>query len=239
MKLKVIDSGFQAGKYNMDYDMHLVENVTPDEFILRFYRWQPYCISLGANQKEEDINTNKLYSDGFELVRRPTGGRAVFHAEELTYSFVCYINNYSPMSLYAKINSALLAGLSLYDNRCTGLELERIQPDLNQHYKTPEGVACFSTPAKSEVKFGGKKVIGSAQKKIGDKILQHGSILTGDFHKKIVDYLNLPEDKKLQVEKIIQSQTLTIKDITGEEVDFDKLKKSIIEGFKKEFAINE
>lgn len=237
MELIVIDSGFQTGKYNMDFDLELVEQVQPNQYILRFYQWKPYCISLGANQKEEDIDKDKLFNDGFDLVRRPTGGRAVFHAEELTYSFVCYINNFSPLSLYSKINNALLKGLSIFDERCSGLELEKFQPDLNKHYQNPEGVACFSTPAKSEVKFGGKKVIGSAQKKIGDKILQHGSILTGDFHKKIIDYLKLNDDMKQKVAKVIDEQTLTIKDIINDNVDFEKLKSSIVEGVKIEFNL--
>jgi lipoate-protein ligase A len=237
MELKVIDTGFNTGEYNMEYDLQLVENVKESEFILRFYRWRPYCLSLGANQKEEEINKEKLYADGLTMVRRPTGGRAVLHAEELTYSFVCYIGKYSPMSLYAKINNALLKGLTFYDERCSGLELERVQPDLNQHYKTPEGVACFSTPAKSEVKFGGKKVIGSAQKKIGDKILQHGSILVGSFHKKIVDYLIMNDELKKRVSQTIENQTLTLEDITGTEIDYERLKASIVEGFKQEFNV--
>ena len=69
------------------------------------------------------------------------------------------------------------------------MELEKSQPDFREFYKEGHSAVCFAVPAKSELKFDGRKLVGSAQRKFGNVILQHGSILCGEFHKKIVDYL--------------------------------------------------
>jgi len=233
-----IDSGECTGKYNMDYDLQLVENCTPETAYLRFYQWKPYCISLGSNQKEDDVFVERLKTDNIDLVRRPTGGRAVFHAEELTYSVVTYLfDNLTPMMLYEKINNALLTGLKLYSNKLNNLELEKNQPDFAQAYKQPDGFACFSTAAKSEVKYQSRKLIGSAQRKMGDKILQHGSIICGSYHKKIVDYMNVPEKFLSVVKNELERKTVTIEEIINEKVNYELMKDKISKGFISQWGI--
>ena len=83
-----INTGENTGSFNMDFDLSLVKETVPDTIILRLYRWNPYCISLGANQSYAGINEGKAAADGIEIVKRPTGGRAILHSEELTYSVV-------------------------------------------------------------------------------------------------------------------------------------------------------
>ena len=88
MKWKFLDSGVNSGKFNMDFDVFLAENFEKNTAILRLYRWNPYCISLGANQSFDEIDLNKTQHHQIDLVKRPTGGRAILHSQELTYSVI-------------------------------------------------------------------------------------------------------------------------------------------------------
>jgi lipoate-protein ligase A len=106
-----IDSGFKTGRFNMDFDLELVKNFKSDSPVLRVYRWEPYCISLGANQDFNSINQKKTELESLDIVKRPTGGRAILHAEELTYSVVYPVSkNLSPKQIYQEINLAFAEG---------------------------------------------------------------------------------------------------------------------------------
>ena len=95
----------------MDFDMELVRNFSDP--VLRIYQWEPYCISLGANQDFNSIDQQKTSAEGLDIVKRPTGGRAILHAEELTYSVVYPISDEkSPKQIYREINLALKRGLN-------------------------------------------------------------------------------------------------------------------------------
>jgi len=233
-----IDTGALTGRFNMDFDLQLASGSKEGSMCLRLYEWNPYCISLGANQSEESLNKEALHRDGFDWVRRPTGGRAVFHSEELTYSVILNKLNISPKDAYNAINEALLFGLAEYDQRLGEAGLSGEEVNFKEHYRSSESAACFSVPSKSEVKMDGRKLIGSAQRKTGDVILQHGSINTGSFHKKIVDYLNIDLFEKENLKMLLNEKTSDIKSITGEEVDMEKLKFSIIQGFRDRFSID-
>lgn len=238
MKLRILDFGIYSGKFNMETDIRLAQSSIPDEIVLRFYRWEPFCISLGANQSLNEINIHKAQQDGIETVYRPTGGRAILHSEELTYSVVYPIDtNVSSRAVYHQINAALLKGLSIYNDTLTQSELETTQPDFQNFYKHFASAICFAVPAKSEVKYQGKKLIGSAQKRFQHAILQHGSILCGDYHLKIVDYLNLPEEKVFLMREELKNRTTDLYSILKEEVNYQRLMDSLILGFHEHFAI--
>ena len=190
MKWLFINSGSNTGRYNMDYDLQLAKNYKDDEIVLRLYKWDPYCISLGANQSPDSINSKLARQDKIDVVIRPTGGRAVLHAEELTYSVVYPLDFFSSAKdIYCQINLAILKGLKIYDSRLSSFELENHQPDFAEIYKQENNAVCFAVSAKSEIKYSGKKIVGSAQRKFEKVVLQHGSILCGPFHKKITHYL--------------------------------------------------
>jgi lipoyl(octanoyl) transferase len=235
MNWRFVNTGFNSGKFNMAYDMQLAENCKQGEAILRLFRWRPYCISLGANQKFDSVNLKKAEANLIDVVKRPTGGRAILHAEELTYSVVISIDhNSSARNIYTEINQALSEGLSFYSEKLKVVELEKSQPDFRDFYKGEQSAACFAVPAKSELKFDGKKLVGSAQRKLGNAILQHGSILCGEYHKKIVDYLVVNEES---YDKIFESlnNTADLYAITGKDVDYDLLAQSIAVGFESYF----
>ena len=89
-----------TGKFNMDFDIALARKCAEDEAYFRIYTWKPYCISLGANQNFDDINIMKAEEDNIHVVKRPTGGRAILHAEEITYSVVIPVSaGYTPKKL--------------------------------------------------------------------------------------------------------------------------------------------
>ena len=159
-----------GGAANMARDHALAAGLRPGTGTLRFYRWTPATLSLGRNEpftvgyreflrKRADI----------DVVRRPTGGRAVLHDRELTYAVVLPARALGgPRRAYRRINLALMEGLRGLgaDARVAG---GRALP--------PDAGPCFLEPAEGEVVVGGRKVVGSAQVRIGNAVLQHGSLL--------------------------------------------------------------
>ncbi len=234
MILNVLDMEVSSGEYNMKKDIFLAENIPPDEVMLRFYRWQPYCISLGFNQNFSDINLDDAKRDNLDIVKRPTGGRAVLHSEELTYSVVFPEGFLTPRQIYNEVNFALKMGLVIYDFRLSDIELEN-QNNLSQMYKENKTITCFSTSAKSELKYKGKKLVGSAQRRFKNSVLQHGSILCGNFHKKIVNYLNINEGHKQIIKNQMDNKTTDLHEIFYQNIDYDKLVVSLIAGFNEYF----
>lgn len=237
MNWQLIKTGSSSGHFNMDFDLNLAYTCKPNEAFFRLYQWQPYCISLGANQNYDDINIAKANRDNIEVVKRPTGGRAILHAEEITYSVVMPINQFTPKEIYEKISSALIKGLELYNPLLADSELEKLQPNFPQILKQPSGVLCFGSTAKNEVKFAGKKIIGSAQRKLNNVILQHGSILCGKFHRNLVNYINSDEETKRTLELEITQKTIEIETILNARVDYEKLEESIVRGFEDQWKI--
>ena len=184
------------------------------------------------------LNQKKTADDGLDIVKRPTGGRAILHAEELTYSVVYPISDdKSPKQIYREINLALKKGLTIYNPLFDKIELENTQPHFPTFYKDAKSTLCFAVSAMNELNYQGKKVVGSAQRKIGNVILQHGSILCGSFHKRIIDYLNLPFDKLEEIKNEIEQTTTELEAILGEKINYQKLSDAIKEGFENHFNV--
>lgn len=238
MNWHLIESGANTGKFNMDFDLDLVSKCGTDEAFFRLYRWEPYSISLGANQNFSDIDLEKSAQENIDVVKRPTGGRAILHAEEITYSVVLPISQIkSAKEIYKKISNALVKGLELYNPLLGRSELENVQPSFPQLLQQPSGVLCFGSTAKNEVKYNGRKIIGSAQRKMSNCILQHGSILCGTFHRKLVDYLKADEKIKQNLFTELESKTIEIETILNEKVDYQKLSECLKDGFEEYWGI--
>ncbi len=238
MKWELILSDAASGKKNMEFDMNLVRNCTEEQGFFRLYYWKPYAISLGANQKESEINTALAFENNIDVVKRPTGGRAILHAEELTYSVALPLSyGLKPREVYEKISRALIRGLSIYDARLSDAALESEQPDFGNILKQQSGMLCFASTAKNEVKFHGKKIIGSAQRKIGGHVLQHGSVLIGDYHTKLPNFLNLNEEEKKILEMELKEKTTEVETVLNEKVDYKRFEDAVIKGFEEEWEI--
>ena len=234
-----LSSGTNSGSFNMETDLFLARNCEPDEAVFRLYRWEPYCISLGANQNENIVNYNETKKNNIGMVTRPTGGRAILHAEEITYSVIYPVSNdTSARELYSEINLALKKGLEKYNQKLKNIELEAEQPDYSSIYKENSGAICFAASAKSELKYNGKKLAGSAQRKFKNSILQHGSILCGSFHKRIIDYLNINEEEKEKIKVELTEKTIELQSILKKDINYELLSEALVIGFKEYFNIS-
>lgn len=177
--LRVFSDGSASGSLNMERDTALLAEHKPgDDPILRLYRWEPAAVTIGYNQDFSDFDQAKIDAAGYDLVRRPTGGRAILHADELTYAVVGTspgpVFGDSLHETYMKINEALLAFLA-----DLGLAAEI---STGESREAARGLVCFRSAGRHEISVGGKKIIGSAQRRTGGVFLQHGSILAGPRH---------------------------------------------------------
>ncbi|PKL79903.1 MAG: hypothetical protein CVV25_06390 [Ignavibacteriae bacterium HGW-Ignavibacteriae-4] len=227
-KYKMIIDPPSEGLFNMNKDVELMESLSPtDNPILRLYSWNPWCLSLGYNQKDDGILKDKLYKDGYEIVRRPTGGRGVFHANELTYSIVTHLDNTRTKDyVYQEVHTLIAEVL-----RNIGLEVDFVKtnPDFKNFYKSDErSVSCFASSARYELTHDNKKIVGSAQRIFGNKLLQHGSILIDYGFEKIADYATEDVEKANRLKDFTLKTAIPINAIATQKVTVD----SLIESFQ-------
>ncbi|MFI5250839.1 MAG: biotin/lipoate A/B protein ligase family protein [Bacteroidota bacterium] len=238
MTWRFLNTGFHTGQFNMEFDEALVHQMheNPAHPILRVYCWRPYAISIGYNQHESDFNLEKLTNYNIDIVRRPTGGRAILHANELTYSVVIPLEKKSPREMYRYINEGLLGGLKIIG---INAGLTGIDDPLSALYKDPASVPCFASSAKSEIKYKNKKLVGSAQRRYGDVILQHGSLLLGPEHLKISEYLapHINEHRRSIEENLLQ-HTIDVQSILHRSISFEETADAVKQGFEDALGIS-
>lgn len=177
-KWKLLISGKVDPPLNMGIDYFLWKKVTERNLppILRFYEWEPSGVSTGYNQNPENlINIDFCINNRIPVVRRPTGGSAIFHDIELTYSFCANYREYNdflyPLKSYILICRGIIEGM-----KKTGLNLE-IRGFSEGKEPSYTWRDCFSLSSRHDITLNGKKVVGSAQRRNKDAFLQHGSIL--------------------------------------------------------------
>ncbi|MDB4875251.1 MAG: biotin/lipoate protein ligase [Gemmatimonadetes bacterium] len=145
------------------------------EWVLRVYSWSSPTISLGRNQTAHDrYDLDRIRAMGLHVVRRPTGGRAILHDREITYSVTAPVDGAGDLGeSYARINALLLAALA-----SIGVHAAAAEP--TKRASAPGLAPCFDEPAAGELTVGGRKLAGSAQWRADGALLQHGSILVED-----------------------------------------------------------
>jgi lipoate-protein ligase A len=224
------------GDYNMSIDHLLAREYGNllDKPILRFFTWNPYCISLGYHQKATDISLEQCIRNGIDLVRRPTGGRAILHAEELTYSVIYPFNDLDISDFYKLIHEPFVV---ILNQMGIPASFEAVQADFRSIYKTDRSYLCFATSAKHEVEIDGKKLIGSAQRIYENSILQHGSVLIGPYHEEIIEYLTLKDINKSKMKQYIREHTSFLK-LYQNSISEESLAERVTDQFKKMFNIN-
>ncbi len=203
----------------MDFDVRLIHD-RPRSPVLRFYKWRVPTISLGYLQKPEDLELERCYCDGLEVVIRPTGGRAIYHWQELTYSLYIppghELAEKSIMESYRTISECLAEGL-----RILGADVE-LAAATRGSLKNP---SCFSSHARYEVVWNGRKLIGSAQRRLPQGgFLQQGSILLSSSYLSLTSYL---------VNKVALEGSITLEEILGFIPNENKLISAIVDGFRK------
>ena len=225
----------------MDFDVRLAEQLLRGETgpTVRVYGWKPWAISRGHHQSDSDIDSKKCEEYGFDIVRRPTGGRAILHANEVTYSVVMPANDKGITEIYSMISRALVNGLKTL---CPAVSYETSQPNFASLYKRQESIPCFSSSARYEVQINGKKLVGSAQRRFSrdgtEVVLQHGSILLGPEHRLLTEVLHLSsDDVKKKIAEDIDQKTVDLSTAMNRTVTFDETVEAILAGFRNELGI--
>jgi lipoate-protein ligase A len=177
-KWRLINSGEQTGAMNMALDEALLNSVAAGHSwpVLRFYRWQPATVTLGyAQSVHTDLDLDVCSQAGIDVVRRSTGGRAVLHDHEVTYSVIAPLNTGlfggSVLECYRIISEVLQKTLLQL-----GLPAQLVPGKPRGGHQNSMKAVCFSAPSQYELVIEGRKVAGSAQKRQGQSFLQHGSI---------------------------------------------------------------
>ena len=192
-----VDGGHDPGE-NMRRDRLLLDAAArrgrDAEPVLRVFNFTPHGITLGHSQvPERELDLRRCEADDVPWAVRPTGGRAIFHAEEWTYSLVAPISHPewggSLSQAYERASELILAALQRL-GVAAALARRRVASSENGSAVSP---ACFAALARHEILLDGKKLVGSAQRRIAGALLQQGSVLVGSGHLRLVDYLALDE----------------------------------------------
>lgn len=179
--MKLIEYGVFTGQENMQIDSDLLEDAISNqsqEPVFRLYGWSPKCISLGRNQKDNFIKSHDI-----DVVRRLTGGRALLHDDEITYSCVFPVSSI-PSGESVALSYKFISGILIDFFKTLGIELGFGEnKKISTHFDY-----CMLISTGADVCFEGKKFIGSAQCRKQGYILQHGSILF-DYNKMFLENL--------------------------------------------------
>lgn len=195
---RLVVDGAADGAWNMAVDEALLERYAgpdpPPAPTLRLYGWKPPALSLGRKQPAAGAHDPEyLRAEKIELVRRPTGGRAVLHEQERTYAVVGRLR-YPPfqggvLDTYARIAAALLASM-----RRLGIDAAVVPPHAGGAAGPDAFPVCFDGPAAHEITVGGRKIVGSAQLRRREGFLQHGSILLRADADRLTRAIGVPAD---------------------------------------------
>ncbi len=203
--------------------------------VLRVFTWNPPAVSLGLHQDAAELDAERCAADGVEIVRRPTGGRAILHEAELTYTVVMFAHG-GVMDVYNRISEALVEGLRRFG---ADVEMNRVQPGRPGTAGAPSTIPCFTSTAKYEIEWRGRKLVGSAQRQYREEgvVLQHGSILTGPAHRRLVHYLRTGEAERRALAGEMERKTVDLGEILGRTVDHAGLAACIRSGFEERWQI--
>ena len=223
------------GSWNMSVDESILEAASAGKVLptLRLYAWNPACLSLGYAQAVSDVDIPRLQARGWEMVRRPTGGRAILHCDELTYAIAaptsepCLTGNL--LESYQRISNALLLALSILS-----IPAERSEKPSVKSPSVDQNPVCFERPSNYEITCHGKKIIGSAQARRRDGILQHGSLpLFGDLSR-ITQVLAYPNDlSRMKAGVRLLTRATTLETILGHPISWDNAAQAFTAAFQQ------
>lgn len=217
MKTLVIRDWSRDGFHNMAADvcsMRLVESGEASA-VFRTFTWKPHCLSIGRFQRvEREADVSKLLKDGYHIVRRPTGGRAVWHGDELTYSLAARQDH--PLvrgdigESLRKVADLLMAALGSLGIQTVLNPGKRELSEAGRHHNP-----CFTSHGLYEVMTpDGRKLVGSAQARSSGVFLEHGSILFTNQQVLASDYLpeSVGETTRRRMREILSSGVGTVRE---------------------------
>jgi lipoate-protein ligase A len=202
---------------------------------VRFYAWAPPCVSLGRNQAVAGVDLARCAAQGYDVVRRPTGGRAILHTDEMTYSLIAspehpLMQGYV-LDSYLRISHGLVAGL-----KRLGIDAEeapgtnRAGPDVS--------AACFEVPSAYEIVASGRKVLGSAQARRSTSVLQHGSLPLGGDLTRVVDCLKFDDEGEREALRAsLKGHAATVEELLGRAVGYESAVSAMAAGMAEALEI--
>jgi lipoyl(octanoyl) transferase len=245
---RLIKSLPEKGAWNMALDEAILESVGKGDNppTLRLYAWEPACLSLGYAQPYNEIDTTRLHQLGWEVVRRPTGGRAILHTDELTYSVTGPLDEPrlvgGVLESYRRISEALLLALHLLGVPAEAHENPAQNPAAeaspsngnNASASSPVQPICFEVPSNYEITVGGKKLIGSAQARRKEGVLQHGSFpLWGDLTRITQVLVYGDETKRASAAERLLKRATTLENIIKQHLSWDEVAQTFCAAFEK------
>lgn len=228
------------GARNMAVDAAILENVVEGMSppTLRFYDWDPACLSLGFAQNFADVDEELCAARGWDVVRRPTGGRAILHTDELTYSVIGPSDEPrlagGVLESYKRLSEGLMHSLKLL-----GLPVEQHPMHQSNGLGDLDNPVCFEVPSDYEITLYGKKIIGSAQARRKGGVLQHGSLpLFGDIAR-ITHILRYPsEERRRAAAERVRARAATVEEGLGRRVTFAEAQDAFVRGFSEALNIH-
>jgi lipoate-protein ligase A len=227
----LVDDAPRTGAANMALDEAMMDAVAAGESppTLRFYAWLPACLSLGKRQPLSGVDLDHCHRDGVDVVRRATGGLAILHTDELTYSIATLPTDPRAegaiLDAYRKLSQGLVAGL-----RLLGLPaaMNPVDPLASKY----TSAACFEVPTAYEITIGARKLLGSAQTRPVGRVLQHGSLpLYGDIAR-VVDCLWFTsEDEREALRAHLRARATTLAAALGRQISFAEAADAMAHGF--------
>lgn len=204
---------------------------------LRLYGWSGPCVSMGRFQDlSEGLDAALCAARGVDLVRRPTGGRAILHLPgEVTYSVAAPAEEPhlagGIMDSYRSINQALVAGLALLGIRAAMRERPPLWPDVGV------GIGCFEEAYRHEVYWAGRKLVASAQRRQAGGLLQQGSIPGRETGAELASLLRLDPARRVTLARDLQERTGTLRRALDRDPDFAEVAAALAEGFRRTWRI--
>ncbi|MFN2303544.1 MAG: biotin/lipoate A/B protein ligase family protein [Anaerolineales bacterium] len=236
---RVIEQPPDKGAWNMAVDEAILESVYSGNSLptLRLYAWKPACLSLGHAQPFDEVDGPELAAHGWDLVRRPTGGRAILHVDELTYAVIAPESDPrvqgGVLDSYLRLSEALLEALHIL-----GLNPEAQQQTTKRSEEKPNPV-CFEVPSNYEITVNGKKLIGSAQARRKEGILQHGALpLYGDLTRIITALKYSDEAERNQARERLLNHATTVEQELGIVYDWQVVSDAFKQAFETVLNLN-
>lgn len=222
------------GARNMALDEALMDTARSGETVLRVYGWSPPCLSLGRNQRARGLyDRDAARHLGVEIVRRPTGGRAVFHHREFTYAVVAPSGRWGSLrECYRLLNRALLHGLAEL-----GVEASPAgRAGGSGRAPVPSLRACFRDPLPGEIVADGRKLVGSAQWRREGALLQHGSILL-EAEQEVAERLRTGGGEKGVGPEAARPPEVGLAELLGQEPGAEEVAAALAEGFREVLGV--
>jgi lipoate-protein ligase A len=224
----------------MAVDEAILEHIGRGESLptLRLYAWDPACLSLGHAQPIVDVDTARLRKNGWDVVRRATGGRAILHTDELTYSVIGSAEH--PVLAGGVLESYnRLAQTLLHAATNLGLSVELKKP-VAQVFNVTDNInpICFEVPSTYEITVNGKKLIGSAQARKKEGVLQHGSLpLTGDLTRICQALVFEDEAARQHAAQRLLRRATTVESALGRVVTWEEAAAAFIRAFETQLGL--